>query len=77
MKEVTHFVCETCGTEFSEREKCEACETGHARKLKICHADYRPIGVLATGFPSMIRVEGAVGDRKFLAEYRLAGMTKR
>lgn len=35
MKVETKYVCELCGTVYSDKSSCEACERGHFANLKI------------------------------------------
>jgi len=62
MKEIRHWICEMCGTQFAD--KCDAlkCESGHKKDLTIVGARYLPITVDATGLPTTITVE--YQDRK-------------
>ena len=57
MKEVKHYICEICGTEYNEKKKCENCEKGHNKPKKIVKAKYRAISQNALGIPTHIDVE--------------------
>lgn len=48
MKKVEHYICEICGTEYNEKEKCKLCEYGHHRPKGIDGAQWYPIGQAAT-----------------------------
>lgn len=63
MKEISQYKCEICGTIYSERAKCEACEAGHKRPTKIVARKYRPITINHSGFPDKIEVETKNGER--------------
>lgn len=71
MKEKKLYVCELCGTEYADKEKAEACETGHKGKLEIVRAKYKSIGNVPDGYPVKITV-AAVNGLEF-REYRLIG----
>lgn len=38
MKEVKHFICEICGTEYNDKNNCLKCEKGHKTPVKILHS---------------------------------------
>ena len=40
MKEVKHYICEICGTEYKDKNKCEECESGHVMPVKIDGANW-------------------------------------
>ncbi len=43
MKVETKYVCEICGTEYSDKNDCEACEQSHVTNLKIIRCErYKP-----------------------------------
>ena len=35
MKEVKHYICEICGTEYNDKSKAQHCEKGHCKPLEI------------------------------------------
>ena len=57
MKKVEHYICEVCGTEYADEEKCGRCEKGHRKPTKIVGSRYRPITMDQTGCPEMIDVQ--------------------
>lgn len=56
MKTLELYVCEVCGTQYSEKVKCAQCEKGHKRNLSIVGARYLPHTQDKTGMPVTIEV---------------------
>ena len=63
MKTLEQYKCDVCGTVYADKRKCEACETGHKKPMKITDRKYEPIGIETTGFPSKIAVETQDGEK--------------
>lgn len=61
MKEVKHYICETCGTEYNEKSKAQACEKGHRKPIEITDAKYVSCKFDATGCPTRITVKMSDG----------------
>ena len=57
MKEVKHYVCEVCGTEYSDKEKCKVCESSHKKIKAIISAKYYSFSQNHKGYPSSVVVE--------------------
>lgn len=57
MKEVKHYICEICGTEYNDKRKCQDCEEGHKKPMKIVGEKYQPITANHLGIPTRIEVE--------------------
>lgn len=57
MKEVKHYICEFCGTQFNTKEKAEECEMGHHKPKKIKECKYISCSNDTTGAPIHIYVE--------------------
>ena len=56
MKNLTLYVCETCGTKYSDKAKCIQCENGHKTGLTITGGRYLPYTQDETGMPVTIDV---------------------
>lgn len=56
MKKVQHYICELCGTEYNEKEKCERCEKGHKRPTGIVGANFTPITSDGSGYPAKVHI---------------------
>jgi hypothetical protein len=57
MKEVKHYICEVCGTEYKEKTVCQQCEKGHKRPVAIVDAKFVAIKQNEKGLPSSIEVK--------------------
>lgn len=42
MKKIDLYVCEICGTQYKEKEKCQECEKNHIRPVQIIDEKYMP-----------------------------------
>ena len=52
MKEVKHYICEICGTEFDNEGECRACENGHIMPVKFTGWSY-----YSSSVPKVINIE--------------------
>ena len=62
MKEVKHYICEICGTEYKEKNSATICEKGHCCPVKIDNCRYIPIKNYAKGYPIEITVKMSDGS---------------
>ena len=56
LKEVKHYICEICGTEYNDKTRAQHCEKGHCKPLEIIKARYLSAGNNAKGYPLEIIV---------------------
>lgn len=56
MKEVIHFICEICGTEYSDKARAKRCEMSHRHPAGINTSEWRSIADDATGYPQYVTV---------------------
>ena len=61
MKEIKHYICEICGTEFNDRSKAKKCESGHISCKKIVNERFYPVTADASMLPIEITVEMSDG----------------
>ena len=64
MKEVKHYICEVCGTEYNDKSKAQACEKGHKNPVEIIDARYISIGNDNKGYPTSITVKMSDGSER-------------
>ena len=57
MKKVEHYICEACGTEYKDKDRCIACEKGHVKPVKICTSRFISLDRNAKGYPLSINIE--------------------
>lgn len=57
MKEIKHYVCEICGTEYKEKLRATDCEKNHKKPKKIKSCKYNPKSSDNTGLPSSVMIE--------------------
>ena len=43
MREVRHYICEICGTEYNNKSKAENCEKRHCKPIEIVKCRYLSI----------------------------------
>lgn len=56
MKIVERYICEACGTEYTDKERCAECEDWHIRPVKIEGMQHVPVNRDAQGYPLSIQV---------------------
>ncbi len=61
MKEIKHYVCEICHTEYNEKQKAIDCERKHCKPLEILGAKYLSLAQNMKGYPTSISVKMADG----------------
>ncbi|RHQ81971.1 hypothetical protein [Clostridium sp. AF22-10] len=57
MKEVKHYICEICGIEYHDKQKCQECEKNHKQIKKIISTKYQSLSMNVKGYPVSITVE--------------------
>ena len=75
MKEVKHYICETCGTEYGDKRTCEMCEKGHHKEWEFwmykCCTDPetgekygwgRVLNYIGVGWEDMPEVQMSIAD---------------
>lgn len=68
MKEVKHYICEICNTEYNDKTKATECEKSHKKAVKIKDTRYLSKGQNAKGYPQKIEVEFGDGTTKWYHE---------
>lgn len=61
MREVRHYICEICGTEYNNKSKAENCEKRHCKPIEIVKCRYLSIDNNMKGYPIEITVKMADG----------------
>ena len=64
MREVKHYICEICGTEYNNIEKCERCERSHRVQKYITKTRYLPITQETKGYPVAVDIVFEDGTTK-------------
>ena len=62
MKEVKHYICDICNTEYNSKHQCEKCEKSHKKTVKIKAAHYISVTQNQKGYPQKIDVEFENGE---------------
>lgn len=53
---VERYICETCGTEYTDKERCAECEGWHIKPDRIEEMQHVPVNRDAHGYPLSIDV---------------------
>ena len=64
MKEIKHYICEVCGTEYNDKNKCQQCEKSHCRPIEIIKGKYVGIANNQKGYPVSIIVKMSDGTEQ-------------
>lgn len=62
MKEVKHYICETCGTEYADKQKCIDCEKSHKKAVEIVRMRFLSVANNLKGYPHSIDVKMDNGE---------------
>lgn len=62
MKEVKHYICDVCGTEYKDKKMCIECEKGHHKPKKIDGATWVPMKNNGSGYPTRVHIEMSNGE---------------
>lgn len=62
MKEVKHYICEVCGTEYSDKNRANECEKNHKKYIEIVGARYLSKGQDVKGYPDKLDVKFSSGE---------------
>ena len=63
MKEVKHYICDICGTEYSDKDSASICEKGHKKPITIIRSRYLPLKQNALGLPTTVVIGFDDGSR--------------
>ena len=63
MKTVQHYICETCGTEYADKEQAQRCEKNHKKIDRIVESRYLSYSQDQTGLPQTITVQMSDGKK--------------
>ena len=63
MKEIKHYICEICGTEYKEKARATECEKNHKKPKKIDKCNYTPKSSDNTGLPASVVIEFDSGEK--------------
>lgn len=64
MKEIKRYVCEICGTEYSEKITAQNCEKCHKRPESITNARYLSKAQNGSGYPVAVTVRMSDGTHQ-------------
>lgn len=62
MRKIESYICEVCGSEYSEKNKAIKCETNHNPPIKIVGMRYIGFGNDNKGYPIVIKVKMKDGE---------------
>ena len=63
MREISQYICEICGTSYSDRDEAIECEQSHKNMRGIVEKKYQPFTVDRSGYPLKICAEFTDGKR--------------
>lgn len=64
MKQVKHYVCEICGTEYNDVEACRVCERSHKEPKTITKTRHLAVTQDKSGYPVAVDVLFSDGTTK-------------
>lgn len=57
MKKVEHYICEICGTEYNDKNKCIQCEKNHCKGVEIVGYRFQSYKSNRKGYPDVLNVK--------------------
>ena len=57
MKEVKHWICDICGTEYKDSKACARCEKGHVKIEAIESTQYLALNNDQKGYPMRVKIK--------------------
>ena len=73
MKEIKHYMCEYCHTEYASTDEAQECEKSHKQPKEIINAKYVPINVNLCGYPETILIQMSDGANVLYRQIRIVG----
>ena len=65
MKKLALYVCEVCGTHYSDQMECAKCEKQHKQNLSVDGMRYLPYAQDKTGMPVTITVTNGEDGKSY------------
>lgn len=62
MKEVKQYICDICGTQYKDKEKCKDCESMHHQPVKIDGAVWVFMKSNGSGYPTKVHIKMSNGE---------------
>ena len=62
MKEIKHYICDICDTEYKDKNSCQRCKKSHIKRLEIVRARYVSINNNAKGYPMSVEIKMPNGE---------------
>ena len=57
MKKIERYVCEICGTEYTDKARCQKCEKSHKTATEIIDARYLSLHQNEQGYPVSVTIK--------------------
>lgn len=57
MRELKHYICDICNTEYNDKLSCQNCEKSHKKTGKIIRTHHISFAQNKSGYPHKIEVE--------------------
>ena len=73
MKEIKHYMCEYCHTEYASVDEAQRCEKSHKEPKEIIDAVYQSMYKDLYGYPESILIQMSDGAKVLYRQQRVEG----
>ena len=73
MKEIKHYMCEYCHTEYASADEAQRCEKSHKEPKEIIDAVYKSMNSDLYGYPESILIQMSDGVKVLYRQQRVKG----
>jgi len=73
MKEIKHYMCEYCHTEYTSIDEAQTCEKSHKAPKEIIDAVYKSIDAEIYGYPVTVLIRMSDGNKVLYRQQRVEG----
>ena len=77
MKEIKHYICEFCHTEYASADEAQKCEKSHKAPKEIIDTDYKSMNDDLYGYPITILIQMSDGARVLYRQQKISMEYKR
>ena len=73
MKEIKHYMCEYCHTEYTSIDEAQMCEKSHKAPKEIINTVYKSMNSDLYGYPESILIQMSDGAKVLYRQQRIEG----
>lgn len=74
MKEIKHYMCEYCHTEYASADEAQRCEKSHKAPKEIIDTVYKSMNADLYGYPETILIQMSDGANVLYRQHKINGV---